>query len=328
MMILFALAENVPSYLTDTVALAAVAVIGYLFGHRTREEAAEHFDECLHSELSRATKIAKELQYVAGRIRREVARHQSNIATFQSRIGKLQSKNTADGWVELGEEAEALLAPTVELSTNLSAAYDQLRKHCSQLTNFAGSRTDSQTGVGNRKALEEQIDVQFSLHAQNPCHFSLALFRVEPPCDDPLNDLAKIDFLHDFAQTLENCVRDTDLVARYSSDEFAILMPQTTLSGATVFSTRFLQLVDSESPGAVVGGIVEVQEEDTPEKLFSRVDSALYSARTNGRSCLFQHDGKTIRELDCPLEAGSLESASDPEVCFAGVDEADEVPSR
>jgi len=328
MSIVLALTENIPVYLADTVALAAVAVIGYLFGHRTRQGPKKQVDECLQTELSRAAKIANELQYVAGRIRNEVARHQSNITTFQARIDKLQREDTVDGWITLGEEAEALLVPTIVLSTNLSAAYDQIRKHCSQLTNFAGSRTDSQTGVGNRKALEEQIDIQFSLHAQNHCHFSLALFRVESLSNDSLNDLAKVDFLHDFALTLEKCVRETDLVARYSSDEFAVLMPQTTLAGATVFSTRFLQLVDSGPTGKVVGGIVEVQEEDTPEKLFSRADSALYSARTNNRSCLFLHNGKTIRELDCCLETDSLGSALKPEACFAGVDEAGEVSSR
>ena len=48
----------------------------------------------------------------------------------------------------------------------------------------------------------------------------------------------------------------------------------------------------------MAGGIVEVQQEDDAEKLLSRADSALYSARANGYNCLYQHNGKNLREHD------------------------------
>jgi hypothetical protein len=72
-------------------------------------------------------------------------------------------------------------------------------------------------------------------------------------------------------------------------------MPQTTLAGATIFSQRLLDIAERELNVCVFGGIVEVQVSDTPEKLLSRADSALYSARSNGQSCLYQHTGKEIR---------------------------------
>ena len=175
MTLLLALFDSLQVYLTDTVALAAVALIGYLFGHRTRKKTASSPDDKLHQELSRATHIAQELQQIAARIRQDVASHQSNIAQFKSRLYNLETSGDDEGWQKLSAEAETLLVPTMKLATDLSLAYDQLRKQSLQLMNFAGSRTDPQTGIHNRRAMEEQLEVLFSLHERNDSRFSLAL---------------------------------------------------------------------------------------------------------------------------------------------------------
>lgn len=289
---------TVPGYLTDTAALAAVALIGYLVGHRTRRPSVAEVDEKLNSELSRAVRIAKELQQVAGRIRKEVARHQSSISQFQSRVDHVKHSDPDDAWQTLTGEAEALLAPTMKLATNLSAAYDQLRQHSSQLMNFAGSRTDPQTGVSNRRSLEEQLDTQFAAYEESKNRFSLALFSIEPTRRGRSEGLPSTELLRYFAETLENSARETDFVARYSDDEFIVLMAQTTLAGAAVFSDRLLRRVDGDLDCVVSGGVVEMQQGDTQEKLLARADSALYSARTSGCSCLYLHNGKSLRQLE------------------------------
>ncbi len=308
-MALFAVfTETVQGILTDTMALAAVALIGYLFGHRTRQSPAAPSNEKLTFELSRAALIAKELQQVAQRIRRDVSSHQSRISKFKSRIGDLQREDTAEGWQALNDEAEALLVPTMKLATNLSLAYDQLRKQSTQLMNFADTRTDPQTGVRNRRAMEEQLDVLFSLHAQNDSRFSLALFSMGGHVGDRTSSAHTDDQLRRFAGLLENCSRDTDLVARSSTNEFVVLMPHTSLAGATIYSERLLQQIEDELGCVTGGGIVEVQADDTPQKILSRADSALYSARTNNYSCLYLHNGKTLKPHDGVYHAGSKQS--------------------
>lgn len=308
-MTLFAVTtEAVQGLLTDTMALAVVALIGYLFGHRTRQSPADPINEKLAFELSRAALIAKELQQVAQRIRQDVSSHQSRIAKFKSRISDLQREDTADGWQTLNDEAEALLVPTMKLATNLSLAYDQLRKQSTQLMNFADTRTDPQTGVRNRRAMEEQLDVLFSLHAQNDSRFSLALFSMGGHADDSSSTDHTDDQLRRFAGLLENCSRDTDLVARCSTDEFVVLMPHTSLAGATIYSERLLQQIDDELGCVTGGGIVEVQADDTPQKILTRADSALYSARTNNYSCLYLHNGKTLKPHGGIYHAGAKQS--------------------
>jgi len=299
MALLLPLSEISHSYLTDTVALATVALIGYLFGRRTGKPTCSATDVKLRQEVSCATHVAQELHLIATRIRQDVAAHQSNIVQFRSRLDNLQSNSTDEGWQKLSAEAETLLAPTMKLTTDLSLAYDQLRKQSLLLMNFAGSRTDPDTGVHNRRALEEQLEVLFSIHEENDSRFSLALFSVDWSSEEAADS---DEMLRAFAESLQNSARDTDMVARYSPQEFVVLMPQTSLAGATIFSDRLLRRIDSEPRLVLAGGIVEVQQDDDPEKMLSRADSALYSARANGYSCLYQHRGQNI--LPHPVELG------------------------
>jgi diguanylate cyclase (GGDEF)-like protein len=290
---LFAI-SSVQVGLADTAALSAVALIGYLFGHRTRSEEPNPGDAQLLSELSRATQIARELQQIAGRIREDVALHQANISQFRARLQMVQDQGcSTGGWQTLSEEAELLLTPTMKLATNLSHAYDELRKQSNLLMVFAGSRIDQETGLRNRRAMEEQLEILLAIHAQNSSRFSLSIFSVGNS-DKPVTK-SQVGAI---ASLLESTARDTDVVARYSSDEFVVLMPQTSLAGATIFSQRLLKTADRELNLFVFGGIVEVQAGDTPEKLLSRAGSALYSARSDGESCLYQHTGKAIRAHD------------------------------
>ena len=289
--------------LQDTFALAVVALLGYLFGRRTRTPHDEEADMQFNQELSRASLIAKELQQIAGRIRNDVAAHQSNISQFKLRVVNMQTSADIQGWKELSSEAEALLIPTMKLASDLSSAYDQLRKQSQQLMNFAGSRTDPHTGLRNRQAMEDQLQLLLSLFEQNKSRFSLALFSFDiSACDGSADEL-----LRNFAELMERCARDTDVVARFSNEEFIVLMPQTSLAGGLIFSERLLQRA-TEAKGCVIsGGIVEVQQGDDAKKILSRADSALYSARSKGYSCLYQHNGKALREYDG--EAASSHSA-------------------
>ena len=313
---------SVPVYLADTVALAAVALIGYLCGQRSRGTDQKTTDEQLLTEVTRATQIAKELQDITRRIRQDVAFHQSNITQFKTRLCSLRKDGDMDGWTALSSEAESLLVPTMKLATDLSLAYDQLRTQSGLLMNFAGSRTDPETGLHNRRALEEQLEILFSLLEQNQSRFSVALFSVDcPPGESPLEQQ-----LVDFAKVLYSCARDTDIVARYSTEEFVVVMPQTSLAGATIFSERLLRRANQELHCIVAGGIVEVHSRDNAQSLLSRADSALYSARSHGQSCLYQHNGKSIRahEVDLSNAATNTSGSSSSEASNSRGEECSE----
>lgn len=303
--------------LTDTAALAAVALIGYLFGRRSRRPTSES-DPDLLRELQRARLIAQQLQSLAKRIRADVARHQGSVARFQSEASALAQRGGEDAWQQLERHVEGLLSPSKKLAVEMSSSYDELRRHTSELLAFADSRTDRLCGVHTRRALEEHLEAVFSVPSQPNSRLALALFSVgSAEGDGPDSQLAR------FAQLLQGNARDADFVARYSADELAIVMPQTSLSGATILGDRLLRGASVELGYRVWGGVVERADSDTPHSLLSRADTALYSARTFDQPCLFQHTGEVTRRCHCsgepwassPKENHEAESPQEHEAC-------------
>jgi GGDEF domain-containing protein len=113
-------------------------------------------------------------------------------------------------------------------------------------------------------------------------------------------------------QLLKKCARDSDVVARYSKEEFVVLMPQTSLPGSIAFSERLLRCTDHLAHSVLAIGLVEVQADDDAPKLLSRADSALYSARAQGFHSIYKHNGKTIKEHKLLEYADPTARATEP----------------
>lgn len=145
--------ENIAIGVPETVALATVAVIGYLFGHRTRRPEDDPASEQSRRELKRATAIARDLETIANSVRKDLAAHRSSVLQFKSKVSEISQDEANSSWQELCEEAEKILSPTLKLATQIAHAYDQIRQQSSQLMTFTEVRTDPLTGVSNRRCL-------------------------------------------------------------------------------------------------------------------------------------------------------------------------------
>ena len=282
---------------SDTVALAAVAVLGYLFGHRTRQSDLTPDGLSGRRDLKRAAGIARQLEKIASMIRKDLAAHRENVSQFKSKLTELSANAESDDAVVLSEEAERILAPTLKLATQLSHAYDQIRQQSTQLLAFTEVRTDPITGITNRRAFDEHLETMFAMLNRYDRTFSIAIFDIDQfkaiyedegrrRADEALKRVARL---------MNNCVRETDIVARYGGEEFVVLMPYTNAAGAMVFAKRLRSIVERELTWTLCGGVAEAAHGDTSQTLLSRADSALYSAKANGRNCVFHHNGAVIR---------------------------------
>lgn len=297
--------------LVDTAALAAVALVGYLFGRRGRTAAKPNADGPLLEEVARAQQIADDLRRLITNVNVETDAHGRSVAAFQAELTTMQNGDANTGWPQLRDSADKLIGPTLKLTTNLTLACDQLRRQQARLSAFSGSRIDPATGLHNRRSLEEQLEAFFSIHATGKRHFAAAMFSVSPAGADEV--VQSEQRLQQIARLLQECIRDDDFVARYSQDEFVVLMPQTTLAGALAFSERLLTRAADDLACPVCGGVVEAASDEAAEKLLSRADSALYSARAAGGASLFQHTGAGVRRHVIDLPALTPEtSARDP----------------
>jgi len=279
--------------LIDTAALAAVALVGYLVCRRSRAARCRPRDAKLLDELARASLIAGQLETVASHLSTEAGDHSRGFAQFKSQLVRLQTAGAAPDWPQLRERADALVGASWRLATSLSLASDQLRHQQTQLSTFSSSRIDSTTGLHNRRALEEHLEALVALHADGKRRFGLAVFSVTGEPGE--SEAAGQTRLRLVARLLQECVREDDFVARYSDDEFVVIMPHTTLAGAAAFGERLLRRSAAYLRCPVWGGVVEAGAGEPADKLLSRADSALYSARAEGGSCLFQHTGAGVR---------------------------------
>jgi diguanylate cyclase (GGDEF)-like protein len=303
-----------------TVALAAVALFGYIFGRRAKNMLEPEISTVVRRELRRATAVARELELIAEELRKELASHHSSLSRFQGRVASLSAGQPDSILTDLCREAEQVLKPTIRLSSQLAQAYDEIRQQSNQLMSFTEVRTDPLTGVSNRRALEESLRVMFGLFARYNRLFSIAIFDIDhfKAVNDQHGHVHGDQILREVARLLCDAVRETDLVARYGGEEFVVVMPQTDLAGAAIFAERMRLCVAQMTSLTISGGIAQTQAGDDSQTLLARADLALYAAKAAGRNCVFDHDGVDVRPLAESVAAECKISMMPPSVAPAG----------
>src|SRR5215213_9729376 len=320
MLPLFAISNSIEIGLPASFALATIALIGYLFGNRTRAMKAE-FDERRQQELERAARIAWQLETIATRLRQDLVAHHSQLGTFKRQLRQAQDQGHDKAWEQLCSEAEAMLGPTMQLAHQLSRAYDEIRQQSDALETFTQGRTDPLTGVGNGRALEQQLQVLLNGAYRGSPAFSVALLSLGhlDSADGSRSFADVLPLLPKLASVIRSCMRDSDFVARYGDDEFVLVMPQTTLVGARVFANRVRKRTAEELATSVCCGLTEVQSRDDQRALLARADSALYSAKAAGPNRLFVHTGSHIREDQSPPGAVEEQTSAPSQTSRGGM---------
>lgn len=288
-------AINIPS----TVALAVVAVLGYLFGRGARVGQHTSDSEQARRELKRAKAVARELEVISEQIRKSLATHHSSVARFKDRVTELSGEQKEVAWQELCKEAEEMLKPTLRLASQIAHAYDEIRQQTNHLMTFTELRTDPLTRVSNRRALDECLDNMFSLMQRYGQVFSIAIFDIDhfKQVNDERGHVQGDHMLQRVARIIDDNVRDTDVVARYGGEEFVVVMPHTPLDGACIFSERLREKIEAQLDLTISGGVSQAMESDTPQSLVSRSDAALYGAKAAGRNRVYRHTGADIEPI-------------------------------
>src|SRR5262249_55555491 len=259
-------------HLPMPVALSAVALIGYMVGRRKQEQQQISTEVQARRELKRAQAVAKELERIAVAVRRSIATHHSSVLKFKDRGSSLGTDAQEAAWQELCTEAEGMLKPTLKLAAQLAAAYDEIRQQSNNLMTFTEVRTDPLTGVSNRRALDETLESMFAMMHRYEQPFSVVIVDIDyfKQINDEQGHLYGDRMLKAVARLLDDNVRDTDMVTRYGGEEFVIVMPQTTIDGATVFAERLRRRVETQLPLTVSGGVASAGDGDNSQTLLAR----------------------------------------------------------
>ncbi|HDZ8982329.1 sensor domain-containing diguanylate cyclase [Aeromonas veronii] len=156
---------------------------------------------------------------------------------------------------------------------------------------------DGLTGLYNRRFFFEICEKNLSLDMRH--HLTSVLMVLDVDQFKCINDrfghpLGDSALMH-LGRVMQSVLRSEDVLARIGGDEFAILLPNTTLSAAASLAERLrLQVMQSPLPLhdgdklviTISAGLVENGEGEQMESLYARADQMLYQAKQSGRNCV------------------------------------------
>ena len=224
-------------------------------------------------------------------------------------VVKLVFDQTVDQWKEYGElldistsdvkylaeiEAEAR-EQLLSLSLAVANENDGLRTRQEELGRKA--LVDGLTQVANRAAFDERLALELERCRQTNQPLSLLLVDVDnfKEINDQAGHQGGDQALQTIADVLRNKTRSSDFVARYGGDEFAIILPQCPMEGATALATRVRDAVARErlclppirmSVSIGVGVAKWPDRPATADELVRFADGQLYAAKRSGRDCV------------------------------------------
>jgi len=158
-------------------------------------------------------------------------------------------------------------------------------------TVFEYSTSDELTGAGNRKLLPLffQKEKESSLRHMHPLTIIMIDIDHFKNINDHFGHLAGDHVLISFVQLLQENLRETDLIFRWGGEEFIVLFPKVSLEHAHLVAEKIRKKIENTPFDPVIKltasfGITEILHNESNEETIRRLDTALYSAKKNGRN--------------------------------------------
>ena len=205
------------------------------------------------------------------------------LAGESGRFGYLTVfSRSADGSLD-----ERALAELEALAERAGPAVDNAKRfrEARQLADL-----DALTGLHNRRYFHETLAREVARAQRYDRKLALLVFDLDDfkAVNDRIGHLAGDSVLADAAERVRDVVRSADIACRVGGDEFAVILPESTLADADQLYRR-IQAAVSVRPLALIGklhlsaGVAELRSEDDGTSLFERTDEALYRAKNAGK---------------------------------------------
>ena len=151
--------------------------------------------------------------------------------------------------------------------------------------------TDHLTGLANRRRFERQLEREVARTARHGRPFSLITIDIDhfKKVNDTHGHEAGDEAIKTLARVLQQGTRGIDLAARIGGEEFAVILTETSITGAVEVAERLrtaLKSVEISLVGTIAAsfGVAECPSEaETARELLARADAALYHAKRTGR---------------------------------------------
>ena len=213
-------------------------------------------------------------------------------------------QNTVDGhWYQCRDQAIEWIDGRIvrmEIATDITdrkQAEEELKIAKERAEALA--RMDELTGLNNRRAFIHDGEILFQRAKRYNHPLSLIMLDIDhfKQINDTYGHIGGDNVLESLANTLKSHVREVDIVGRLGGEEFAIILPDTTLSDAMTMAERLRIEIETTKIASTKGEIsitasfglsVFHQTQVSLEELINKTDDALYEAKRNGRNRIEQ----------------------------------------
>lgn len=156
------------------------------------------------------------------------------------------------------------------------------------------AKYDQLTGLPNRSMLSEMFESALSQSRRHGVDWSLLFIDLDDfkQVNDALGHHVGDELLREVSQRLSNQIRDTDTLSRFGGDEFILLLQGGAKEAADI-SSRLINVVSQSYDihgstlqiSASIGIAMLSHDGETLHDLIQAADTAMYQAKSEGRSC-------------------------------------------
>lgn len=193
---------------------------------------------------------------------------------------------------DLNRRLEARVAERTQALNQVNAELLEANRVLERLAS-----SDSLTDLANRRHFFEQASAEV-LRARRYAHpLSLQMLDIDhfKAINDRFGHVAGDRVLRSLADILRANLRSNDLAARLGGEEFAVLLPETSIDDALIQAERLRQSVAAHAMSfggkdlaiTVSIGVAALDPGDSSiEAVLMRADTGLYLAKQDGRDCV------------------------------------------
>ena len=184
----------------------------------------------------------------------------------------------------------------------LDAAYRELEATNAKLKET--SFKDEVTGLYNRRFFSLRLEEEISRFRRFNHPVSVVVLDVDgfKSVNDEFGHAVGDETLRDIAQILMKHSRGINVVSRYGGDEFAVLLVETSKTGARLYADRIRHVVATfpfshGKPVTASFGVASLPDDEATnsEDLFRAADEALYAAKRAGKNQVAAASGSAAR---------------------------------